>query len=53
VNKRAVGDADGARVAKLEQTNTKLLAELQQTRLVLTEGKAAQNSLFVNYGKME
>jgi hypothetical protein len=53
MNKRAVGAVEGAHVAELEQTNTKLLAELPQTHLALTEAKAARNSLFVNYGKME
>jgi hypothetical protein len=41
VNKWAVEAAQGARMAELEQNNTKMLAELEQTCLVLVEAEAA------------
>jgi hypothetical protein len=41
------------RIAELEQSNANLLAELEQTRLAHVEVEATQNSLLVDYGKLE
>jgi hypothetical protein len=51
-NKRVVVP-QGAHVAELEENNTKLLVELEQTHLVLAEAEAAHNSLSANPGKFQ
>jgi hypothetical protein len=52
-NKSSMVAEQGAWVVELEDSNDRLLAELEQVHLALNEAIAAQNSLFVSYEKLE
>jgi hypothetical protein len=53
VNKRVMVAAEEAHLVKHEESNAKLVAELEQTHLVLAEAEAGQNSLSMELGKLE
>jgi hypothetical protein len=53
VNKRVMEAAQGVCMAEHEDNNAKLLAELEQACLALTEADATQSSLSVSHGKLE
>jgi sulfur carrier protein ThiS len=52
-HKQAVEVVQGSCVAELEADNAKLLVELEQARMSLTEADAARNSLSVSHEKLE
>jgi hypothetical protein len=52
-HKQTVEAAQGARMAELEADNGKLLVDLEQTRLALTEADVARSSLSVSQDKLE
>jgi hypothetical protein len=53
MHRRAVETTQVACVAELEMENSKLLAELQQTRAAFTEANTARNPLSLTQGKLE
>jgi hypothetical protein len=53
IHRRTLETTQGAHVAELEMDNSKLLAEVELTRLAIVEAYATWNSLSLTHGKLE